>query len=212
MRRLHHLLPVVLLLAAGCMPFAKRPIPIVENGQPRATIVIPEKADEQTEQAARLLAEYIKRSSGAELPIAPEPGPHPVAIHVGLTDYVRDLGLGIGKLDDDGFVIKSIGTHSLVIAGPTPWGTEFGVCEFLERYLSVRWLMPSALGDDVPKHRTIAVPRRTVRQEPVFFSRLFSGLEGEEQALWARRNRMRGRVSFHHNLLGLIPPETYTKT
>ncbi len=210
MSGLRRLLSVALVLLAGCAPFAGRPVAIVEDGQPRATILIPAGADEQTEQAARLLADYVKRSSGAELPVATEPGSQPVTIHVGLTDYVKGLGLGIETLDGDGFVIRGVDARNLVIAGPTPWGTEFGVCEFLERYLGVRWLMPGSLGDDVPKHGTIAIPRRTVRQEPAFFSRLFSGLEGEGQARWARRNRMHGRVSFHHNLIRLIPPETYT--
>ncbi|MBN2308731.1 MAG: DUF4838 domain-containing protein, partial [Candidatus Hydrogenedentes bacterium] len=64
----------------------------------------------------------------------------------------------------------------------------------------------------VPKHTTLAVPPTPVRQEPAFFSRLFSGLRGGAQTDWARRNRMRGRVHFHHNLLNLFPPETYTAT
>jgi len=206
------LLLVALLLLAGCAPFAGRPVAIVEDGQPRATIAMPAQADEQVEQAARLLAAYIKESTGAELPVAAEPGPEVVRIHVGETAHVRGRRLGIEGLDDDGFVIDASDPRNIVIAGPTPWGTEFGVYEFLERYVGVRWLMPSTLGDDVPEHRTIAVPRRAVRCEPAFFSRLFSGLEGEDQATWARRNRMHGRVSFHHNLIRLIPPETYTKT
>ena len=202
----------LVLLAAGCAPFAGRPVAIVEDGQPRATIAMPAQADEQVEQAARLLAAYIKESTGAELPVAAEPGPEAVRIHVGQTAHVHGRRLGIEGLDDDGFVIDASDPRNIVIAGPTPWGTEFGVYEFLERYVGVRWLMPSALGDDVPEHRTLAVPRRAVRGEPAFFSRLFSGLEGEDQAAWARRNRMHGRVSFHHHLIGLIPPETYTKT
>ncbi|MFQ5808954.1 MAG: DUF4838 domain-containing protein, partial [Armatimonadota bacterium] len=58
----------------------------------------------------------------------------------------------------------------------------------------------------------IDVPTEPVRDEPAFFSRLFSGLRGSAWTTWARRNRMHGRVSFHHNLLRLFPPETYTKT
>ena len=124
--------------------------------------------------------------------------------------YVR-LDLGLEELDEDGFVIRGVDENTVVIAGPTPYGTEFGVCEFLERYLGVRWLMPGDHGTDVPQRKTIEIPREEVRQEPVFFSRLFSGLSGA-QTTWARRNRMHGRVQFHHNLQRLVAPETYART
>jgi len=78
--------------------------------------------------------------------------------------------------------------------------------------VGVRWLLPGKDGTDVPTSARIAVPRVPVRSEPAFFSRLFSGLRGNVQAAWARRNRMHGRVSFHHNLIKLFPPETYTTT
>ena len=206
----------VLLCIAGCGLVVKRPLRIVRDGQPRATIVLPSDAGEQMQKTAALLAEYIEKSSGATLPIAtegtPEANQHPACIHLGPCAYTKGLGLGIEKLDADGFVICGVDSRHLVIAGPTPWGTEFGVCEFLERTVGVRWLMPGPDGDDVPAHATIDVPLGEVRQEPAFFSRLFSGIQGSAQATWARRNRMHGRVSFHHNLIRLFPPETYTKT
>ena len=185
-------------------------VAVVQDGRPRAVIVA--AADDQTKQAAALLADTIEEATGARLPIADARGSHRVAIHVGLTGYVKGLGLGVEKLDDDGYVIGGVDGANVVVAGPTPWGTEFGVCELLERYVGVRWLMPGPDGTDVPTRKTVAVPLATVRHEPAFFSRLFSGLHGNAQMVWARRNRMHGRVSFHHNLIRLFPPETYVKT
>jgi len=78
--------------------------------------------------------------------------------------------------------------------------------------MGVRWLLPGPDGADVPSRVSIEVPVGQVRQEPAIFSRLFSGLSGEWQTKWARRNRMHGRVSFHHYLLHVFPPESYTKT
>ena len=72
--------------------------------------------------------------------------------------YAKALGLGIEKLDADGFVIRGVDQQNVVIAGPTPEGTEFGVCEFLEHYLGVRWLLPGPDGDDVPVHRNLEIP------------------------------------------------------
>ena len=191
-------------------------ISIVSERQPRAAVVLPIQANEQTAAAARLLVEYVKQSSGAELPIArgllPNSAKQPVRIHVGRSKLVDRLHPELDQLDDDGFVIHGLDTSQVIIAGPTPYGTEFGVYEFLERYVGVRWLMPGPDGDDVPERTSIDVPIEQIRQEPAMFSRLLSGLRGDWQTRWARFNRMHGRVSFHHYLLRVLPPETYTKT
>jgi hypothetical protein len=71
--------------------------------------------------------------------------------------------------------------------------------------VGVRWLLPGPDGTDVPRTDTIAVDDKPVRQAPAFFSRLMSGWHGKSQTTWARRNRMHGRVSFHHNLRVLFP-------
>jgi len=203
----------MILLSLAPAAWADGPVRIVEDGQPRAAVVVSTGADEQTKAAAALLVRYVKESSGAELPVAEEKASagKAVAIHVGPDGYAKGLGLALEKLDDDGFVIHVSAAGQVVVAGRTPWGTEFGVCEFLERYVGVRWLMPGSDGDDVPEHKTIVVPVEQVRQEPAFFSRQFSGLSGP-QSLWARRNRMHARVSFHHNLQKLIAPEKYART
>jgi len=202
---------------------------VVENGVARAVVVVAEGAPGQTIAAAELLGQYVQRSSGATLRVveegkasAPQPpgagptaasGATPLTIHVGRDRYVESLGLELEDLDDDGFIIRVPDGRNVVIVGPTPWGTEFGVCEFLERFVGVRWLMPGQDGDDVPDRRTIEIPVGTdIRSEPAFFSRQFSGLVGAVQTTWARRNRMHGRVSFHHNLLRLFPPSKYART
>ncbi len=185
-------------------------IDIVREGQPVAVVAVDAGAPEQVKEAADLLVNYVERATGARLPVVdalPADG------------SVICVGPGGGwetpdqsGLDDDGFDIAFPNPATVVIVGPTAWGTEFGVCEFLERYVGVRWLLPGEHGDDVPVNKNLSVPAEPVRQAPVMFSRQFSGLQGAEQSTWARRNRMRGRVSFHHYLLHLFPPETYTAT
>jgi len=215
MNRFRPFWPALAILACAARVGAA-PIRLVDDGQPRAVVVVPADCDEQTRLAAGLLAEYVERASGAALPIADEPA-RPTregwaTVFVGPCEHTAGLDLGLDRLDGDGFVLRGFDDGSLVIAGPTPYGTEFGVCEFLERYLGVRWLMPGPSGDDVPRSKTIDLCVEEVRQEPAFFSRLFSGLQGSAQATWARRNRMHGRVEFHHNLHRLFPPETYVET
>ena len=181
---------------------------VVEKGVARATVVVAPEASDAVESAAKMLVEYVQEATGATLPMVRAIPPTGNVICVGQLPGVPKLTLA--GLDDDGYVITFPNARLMTIAGPTDWGTEYGVCEFLERWLGVRWLLPGEDGTDVPKLETVAIKPATIRQEPAFFSRLFSGLRGEPQAEWARRNRMHGRVSFHHNLIKLLPPETYT--
>jgi len=196
MRTLRQVWIAALLLPVGAAASGAEQIRVVEDGRSRATVVVPAGCDEQTRAAAGLLVQYVKESSGAELPLvearAAAPADLPVTIHVGADEYVKGLKLGLEKLDDDGFVIRGVDARHVVIAGPTPY-------------------MPGPDGDDVPERKTIELPVGEVRQEPAFFSRLFSGLSGA-QSVWARRNRMHGRVEFHHNLQRLFAPEKYAKT
>ncbi len=193
---------LVLLLAV--LPRAEALV-IVAPGQPPA-VIVPGDRNPARLATAKLLQGLVKQSTGQELPVADDPAGR-TAIRLGPTPSVSLAGL-----DEDGFVLRGLDARTYVVAGPTEWGTEFGVCEFLERYVGVRWLLPGADGCDVPQRERLEVPPDEVRQQPVFFSRLLSGLRGPAQGEWARRNRMHGRVSFHHNLLNLFPASRYTKT
>ncbi|NOZ19854.1 MAG: DUF4838 domain-containing protein [Planctomycetes bacterium] len=203
------LLGAVLLAAliASCDGIA-----IVKDHQPRAAIVLPDDASELLKTACDEMRDLIKEASNAEMEIKPTRPEGTVGIHVGRSPYVDGLKIDLGKLDDDGYVIQFPDPGNIVILGPTDHGTLFGVYEFLERYVGVRWLMPGPDGVDVPKQATINIPTEPVRDKPAFFSRLFSGLRGAAQVEWANHNRMHGRVSFHHNLLHLFPPKEYIKS
>ena len=191
-------------------------IRIIENGNSKAVIVVSENASEQVKSAAETLGEYIEKSSNVIMPVSTTSEIPSInqktKIWVGRSKYVDKLKLDLDKLDEDGFVIAFPNKKNIVIAGPTDWGTEFGVYEFLERYVGVRWLFPGPDGEYVPEHTSLDITIEEIRKEPAFFSRQLSGLMGAAQATWARRNRMHGRIKFHHNLLNLFPPENYTKT
>ena len=191
-------------------------IKIVENGKPKAVIVVSENASEQVKSAAKTLSEYIKKTSSAKISVSITSGipsiNQEIKIWVGRSKYVNKLKYDLDKLDEDGFIIAFPNEKNIVIVGPTDWGTEFGVYAFLEKYVGVRWLLPGTDGEYIPEHTTLDIPIQEIWEEPAFFSRNMSGFRGELQATWARRNRIHSRVSFHHNLLNLFPPEKYTKT
>ena len=196
----------VAMMAYGC--FAQ--FAVVEKGQAKASVVIAPDAPDTLVAAAETLVTHVEEATGAKLPLVRELPQTGNAICVG-TVPGAPAGEPLDGLDDDGFILCFPGDRFLSIRGPTTWGTEFGVYDALERWVGVRWLLPGESGTDVPAQESIVIKPQTVRGEPAFFSRLFSGLRGTTQTLWARRNRMHGRVSFHHNLIRLFPPESYTE-
>ena len=63
---------LALLLTGGLLaacPNAAHAVTLVEKGQPRAVIILPEKPSPGAERAARVLRDHVKQMSGAELPI-----------------------------------------------------------------------------------------------------------------------------------------------
>ncbi len=206
---------LTLSVVLSCAGICDADVVVVRDGQPVATIVIGRDASRQVYAAAGTLAQYVLEASGAQLRVIRDDAlPKDRLgglIHVGPNRLPVTQNLLPAGLDGDGFVILAKG-QDVAIAGPTDDGTEFGVYDFLERYVGVRWLLPGDDGTDVSRRRTIAVPEGRIQDQPVFFSRLLSGLQGPAQTRWARFNRMHGRVSFHHNLLNLFPPSRYVQS
>ena len=186
-------------------------ITIVKQGKPLAVIAVSSGASKTVAEAAQLLSACIEKSSNARLPLeeaAPARGK--VVIHVGKDDYTRRLGLDLKSTGTDGFVIAFPDSRNIVIAGSEDRGTEFGIYEFLERYVGVRWLMPGPYGEDIPHSPTITISRDEVRQEPVYKWRRLSG---DISSTWSRRNRNNFElIPNGHNLNVLFPPSKYAKS
>ena len=186
---------------------------VTEDGRPRAAVIVHPESSEQVRAAAALLVHYVNESTGATLPLYVGEPPQPAPVEIRILSLPEGARVQGGPQPDaDGFTLRAVPAGKIIISGGGDWGTEFGVIEFLERYVGVRWLLPGPDGVDVPKHATLDVPCEIFRQEPAFFSRQISGLRGEAQGVWARRNRLHSRVSFHHNLINVFPPETFTQT
>jgi len=67
---------------------------LVENGEPRAEIVIAEKSPRATRLAAQELQTYLRKISGAKLDIVTTPGRKmPVRIFVGQSAHTEKLGI-----------------------------------------------------------------------------------------------------------------------
>ena len=210
MRRFFVLSIIGLLCFAG-NAWSAGGITIVKHGKPLAVITVSRGASKPVADAAQLLSDDIEKSTQAKLPLeSAVPASGRVVIHVGQDDYTRQLGLDLKSLGTDGFVITFPDSKNIVIAGSGDRGTEFGIYEFLERYVGVRWLMPGPYGEDIPHSPTITVSRDEIRQEPAYQWRHVSGNIG---ATWSRRNRNNSElIPSYHNLSRLFPPSKYAKS
>jgi len=168
-------------------------IVLVDNGQPRAVIVVTQaaaqaiptltdaKADaeavaDKVAWAARDLQIYIEKMSGAKLPIVTDdaPGAAGTRILVGRSKltakYDAKIPNGVTNLrEEEGYAILTDGA-TLVLAGndTEPYhGTEYAVSFFLDK-LGVRWYMPGDFGEVVPKQATITAGALSEVSQPDF--------------------------------------------
>jgi hypothetical protein len=154
------------------------PVTLAENGQARAIIVVPSG---RQSRAATELRDYLEKATGTQLRVMDERQLGAVKepfsrVFVGDCQATRRV-IDFKSLRPEGFVIKSEGNDIYISGGdftdggPDVDGTYYGVCEFLERYVGVRWLMPGPLGEIVPKTRTLRIDVTEIRQEPVLWQR-----------------------------------------
>lgn len=187
---------------------------IVENGKAKSVIVLAESDAKALEPDVKLLVRCIEKSTGATIPVKKSPtDTNLIEIHIGNTDYVRTTDINLTNLDKDSFCIAFPSVNRIVILGKSEWGLRYGIFEFLERYVGVRWLFPGELGEYIPKRDAVRVERNTIKQEPAFWSRTlsWSELPGTPIDEWTRKLRMHRRIEFHHNMWDLLPPSKYYK-
>ena len=89
---------------------------IVEDGRPRAEIVISGQAVPMTKLAADQLQEFLARMTGAELPIVTAPGDTPARIYVGRSRYTDEFGIKVDDLDHGAYRMVS-GENWLALTG-----------------------------------------------------------------------------------------------
>ena len=201
------------LLSAGMVVFYTavcHAVTIVKNGKPSADIVVAANASATVQDAAKELQHYIEKSTGVTLPIHAK-------TEGGISIILQNSSAlsGSPKLDPEGFILQGLDKSTFVIAGGGDRGIAFGVDEFLERYLGVRWLMPGEMGEDVPRHPTLDIPETRIQQEPVYLSRRLGGITDSTKdvdGMWTWHNRAVWREAHGHNLLNIFPPKDYAQT
>ncbi len=196
------LILMLALIATICAPaFAADNFVLVDNGQPKATIVIRAEDNAKPKVAATELQTYIKKITGAELKIVTdaENPPKVGVVLVGRSKLTDAAGVKIeSKLTPsrrEEFFLIDCKQDRLILAGndAQPYrGTEYAVYDFLNR-LGVRWYMPGDFGEIVPQSKSVSLAAMRVMQKPDFIMRDWwshlAELEPQE-TLWKIRNKM----------------------
>jgi hypothetical protein len=179
------------------------PLAVFDDG--KAAAIVP-AAGLQAEglDAVRDLAEYLKRATGAEFAVVAEaeadPVKYPARLYVGPVKALpEDDRQELARLDRDAYLVHITDQDAAFLVGPQPWSTYWAVCQFLEDYAGVRWLMPGPLGEDVLPQAQVLAPASRRVFSPVLLSRLWSGAHHGGQ--WSLRQRIHERYQFHHNLI-----------
>ena len=159
-------------------------------------IVVPEKSPKTVVFAAEELKKSLGESLGGKIPVVNKPDNNKISIILGDNTLSRKAGISIKDIPRDGYIIKSLGKDIYILGQDDPkrnpvkllrtgsWpnyyerGTLFGVYDFLERIVGVRFYFPGKIGTVVPKHKSLKVGKLDILNFPDFTARKFSKYSG----------------------------------
>ena len=197
---------------------------LAQNGKSEYRIVLPPNAAPGERYAAEELQSFVKQSTGAELPIvdaAAAPADCEIILGTGprFTELAPDVV--VKGLCDEGYVIRTVG-RKLLIGGAAPRGTLYGVYEFLENTLGVRFFAADCI--KVTEHKTLPIPQLDRRfrpaweyreiyyahlRDPIFSARL--RLNGSSHVLTEKQGGGWRWEPFGHSFYTLVPPDKFGK-
>ena len=222
----YFIIPLLLLLAAAShRPAAAQdqaPLILAENGTTKYAIVSAFESDEATRFAVEELAHFLNVVTGVEFRTRWDDSPpskHEIVVGATNRMSLEDLPAELRATAWEGFAIVRDGAR-LVILGNIPRATLYGVYDFLDVELGVRFLTPEAT--HVPRKSTLAMDVASRRFNPPFeYRSIHLGFD----ELWTVRNRMNAKGSaipmeallggvrwtgrFVHTMHELVPVDEY---
>ncbi len=206
---------ILLLFLIISAAYAKRVVPnntsvsIFTQSGPSLQIILPVNADPLEREVAQDCARVLQYMSGHIFTVINESKRQQSAgIYIGKTSLADDLKITDLLKDRDGFLVRPDGDR-LILSGLIPEATAFAVNWFLQKYGGVRWYLPTELGEHIPKKTSWRLPIIDEVVTPDFLSRGFGGIKVEGSEVWMRRNLLRERFAFHHNIHRVIRPQDY---
>lgn len=173
---------------------ARAGTPVAENSQAKCAIVLARAAIAPERTAAKELAAYLGKVTGADLSVrtAGEEDRTGPCIYVGPAKCAEDCGIHALSLAPEEWSVRTVGAD-LVLVGGRPRGTLYAVYHLLEDVIGVHWWNPWE--EHVPSRETLRIPAVDGHGEPVFGQRCLDTtshlVRGEPEAhLYAVRNRV----------------------
>ena len=166
---------------------------LVKDGKSSYKIVMPAQASECEEYAASQLQYYVKQCTGVELPIVRDNAGVTLGqplLSVGYTTLAS--GLEAKNLNGDGFRIKTE-NETVLIKGEIDRGTLYGVYDFLEKFLDVRFLTPTF--EYVPETDEVELYEMDVTEIPDMRIRSHYILERDVDPSFNAKRRMMSMVT-----------------
>jgi hypothetical protein len=213
-----------IFIAAGISPsLLSSAMTLVHDGQATCTIVIAPDASDHEKLAAEELSAYLGKMSGAKVPIGSDASVTGNRIRMGVFGRppVQDWKGKRPVLDAFAMETRARdrgGTDLLLIGGDAR-GAAYAAYELLERFLDVRWYMPTEVGEEVPQRKTIELEDLKWSNQPdfVFINGLNwpgDGRAGPGAVEWLRHNKGAvGDISYMygHSWSGYIEPSEANK-
>ncbi|MFH1738979.1 MAG: DUF4838 domain-containing protein [bacterium] len=143
-------------------------VSLVRDGKARAVVVRADEPSETARYAVEELVWHVEKATGVKLEVMPEseaPAEMHTRVYVGETETARHNGIDPERLQREAYTMRSVGNDLFIVGKDSDEdpleqnnpnvGTLFGVYEFIERFLGVRWLWPGELGTYIPKTDTV---------------------------------------------------------
>lgn len=221
-KKLSRVIPLLSVACALSIPalIASQPVPLVEDGNARATLIVPPEAGPQTLKAVDDFQYHVRKLTGVPLAKADSAeGVEGTKIIVGgkVGEALTDLEVGY-----DGYIIRTTPEGDLILAGRTDAGTRNAIYGLLQDHIGMRWFYPGEIGVYWPeiKDRTLILSPIDETNRPRFAHRnpwyngwiygQFSPAEKEQYIQWTDRNRGTGvNESLGHEWNFAVPPDKY---
>ena len=167
---------------------ANKPLVLVKDGRPVATLVLADKPRQATQLAVAEFQRLMEKMTGCRLPVATNAaGVVGTRVLIGESEATRALGYTNASFLAEEYCIKTGPDYLLIMGrdqdtygaisyekdGTYPgflWhhdlGTLWGVLDFLERKCGVRWYLPGDIGEVAPKGGTLTIDSTDIRRRP----------------------------------------------
>ena len=187
---------------------------LVQDGQPRAAIVVADERPTVAQEAAEAFQDVVRQMTGAQLPIKKESEftGNTTVVLVGPSELARKMGIDVEQdLEQADHYLIRTGPDYVALLGNDHTrlrGSVHATYDLLQR-LGCGWFGPDSRWQVIPKTTTLTVPTLDIDERPAFQMRqIWMVKDRRVNDSW----RLGGiDVPCNHNLERLVPPQTYAK-